>query len=185
MCQAPVSTNPLTSSPTPLALNGIFVALQAKTEKSTRKMVPRSVQFSNTLYVREFPKHPDDVKNDIWYDKRAYTRIMEEFMPTLAIMMADSSSYILAGSDEEDDHCTRGLEDKTIKGLRKRSDRHDLVLDCVFEEQCIQWENGMYMPERIAAISRIVSKESRAAAYRTGLFDEAAVKGDKNKVWRA
>ena len=95
---------------------------------------PKVVRFSPK--VQEIPiechkEMPNDVRDSIWYSPVAQIHMEEHVRRTVYLMNADR------GIPEEyaDRFCTRGLEGRTRKALKRRTLDRDAVRDAVFALQ--------------------------------------------------
>lgn len=138
-----------------------------KLSKKSKK--PVAVSFHSVVSVKGTIRKEDMkeyVQKRYWMSAEDHAAIKEDCRQTVRKMMSGTV---------DDSCCTRGLEDRTKEGARRRKRTKDSVRRAVIFQQDVQSQEGICDPEFIAAISITKSKESARAAWEIALRDQAAV----------
>jgi hypothetical protein len=152
-----------------------------------------TIRFKDTVCVREIAPLActTEEKEQLWYSRTELDAIKESNRATAQWME-------LNGGESRDDelHCTRGLENKTRVGARRRRAIRRAASRVVFEEQAYQQEVGFDDCDAIAKIYYELSMEAHRSARIAALKDESfvtanakleesSVSNQKNTVSRA
>ena len=130
----------------------------------------RAVSFSPNVMV-QFTTHKKDFRQReiraCWYTKSEYKDIREEIKITL--------DQIERNVDIDDyNHCKCRLECHTQKGAHERMQTKLKAWTAVFEEQDLQYAEGIVDPEILAIVYSISTRSCQVAAYITGVLDKWA-----------
>ena len=140
--------------------------------RRTSKHAVRFASKPDVHLVSNFADLHQDHKNDIWYDKQDYQRIrVEDCQQTLLRMTSDIRHDPRQDNDGDHVFCTRGLEDKTLRGAIIRTRHIVETLTAVIEEQELQWDNCICYPERLACVACASSYRNKADALKRGQKD--------------
>ena len=127
-----------------------------------------TVSFSKRVRVKKVRSHKHystEEKQLTWYSVEEYAEIKLLCIETLKLMMKDSSFT------DNEDHCTRGLEVRTRDANKIRKDTKLQATRVVLEEQELQFEEGVNMPERIREKCRETTLISQSAAQFLAMKD--------------
>jgi hypothetical protein len=98
----------------------------------------------------------------VWYDEGSNRRMVIEAMSTVALAMM--------GRPDTD---LRGLEHQTIQGREEKRQRVSYHTNTLLDEQVNQWAtHGAVDPERLAQVSRELSRSNRTQAVSVALEDQ-------------
>jgi hypothetical protein len=115
-----------------------------------------------TVSIAEIPQYTDDEAQAIWYDNQELEKIASHMWDTVNNK----------NEHEEEELCTRGLEDMTIKGTMERLvAKYSLDL-AVLEEQKNQRDKGIRDEEALARASRAESELHVHKAVEYGKRDQ-------------
>jgi hypothetical protein len=121
----------------------------------------RLVSFARDVQVvGEIPSRSDlsvEQFRDVWYTKDDFKTMKTAFVPTLKKM---AKSLPLAEDEEP-----RGLEHKTPRGSKSRTDNRYQAMDLVLDEQERQWSQDRKDPEYMAKLYRQSSAHCQMNAY--------------------
>jgi hypothetical protein len=149
------------------------------------------VHFSGKVNVRKMPRVKTMKAEDI--TAAYYSR--EEFDDMRAKAVADcqrmayEANLLLEGrgnecEEEEEEFCTRGLENLTPAAHQRRQKSKRLALQVVLEEQEFQRIHHMVDTPSIANFYLVRTRRSSDAARRTALLDEVEAKKCYNEIYR-
>lgn len=128
------------------------------------------VTFYPRVVVKRVPSLktcPEEDLSRIWFDNYEFVAIRNENKLISERMMNNEP----LGPNE----CSRGLEYRTPEGMKQRIENKKRARCAVLEEQERQWDAGLYDPEALRIISRMVSSASQKASLQVGLNDERFV----------
>ena len=137
---------------------------------STKKQRKRKVHFAPKIRCRDVPHfsyYSKELHEQVWMSEAEFLIIRASAKATVKLMMSrrEISQYDL------DEFCPRGLEDRTRQGLRERSRNKEAVRDAVLKEQEAQWDEDVYDPEFLAAVSLSRSRDSSEKAWQRAQLD--------------
>lgn len=139
--------------------------------ESNTKNGKKSVTFNPDVVVRRIQglhDFSDEEKNGSWYSNNDLRGIRGETRTTLSLM--NSKTEIPPNFEER--FCSRGLEGRTRRAMKMRTQCREAVWAAVMEEQRSQKRESVHDPNAIAEISTIASRHSRKIARETALRDE-------------
>jgi hypothetical protein len=117
-----------------------------------------------TVDIAEIPPYTDDEAQEIWYNGDELDRI--------ASVLWDTVNSKNIKHKEEEEHCTRGLEDMTVTGTMQRLIAKYSMDAAVLEEQRNQREKGIRDEEALARASRAESERHAHKAVEFGKKDQ-------------
>jgi hypothetical protein len=110
-----------------------------------------------------------DERQDVWYNEADSKLILAMAKVTVKMIMKDEPC-------DDIDYCSRGLEEKTPDGSKKRQKNKMKVRKAVLEEQDIQRDEGAINPNLLGEVSRMCSKDAVLKAHQSGLRDERCIR---------
>mmetsp|Transcript_16395 Transcript_16395/g.37651 ORF Transcript_16395/g.37651 Transcript_16395/m.37651 type:complete len:225 (-) Transcript_16395:66-740(-) len=129
----------------------------------------RSVKYVEMVEVYEtisLDEMTMDERARTWYSKKDLKRIKADLVPTARLMGAGKISQ------DDEEHCTRGLEIRTRVGCEQRKINKRRGWDAVLNEQDRQRAIGDNDTEALASAYIQANMPCRKAALMTGLRDE-------------
>ena len=121
-------------------------------KKSTKKGGKKKVSFESKkpTAVFEVPNREDYDADLVWCSRttdQEYTQVLELMKCSIPLSEIEDRGY-----------CTRGLEIRAKKVMRRTMERKNKSEMVVFNQQRIQKKVGIYNPDRIAEVYRSISK---------------------------
>jgi hypothetical protein len=133
----------------------------------------RGVAFSDCVEI-SFVLHRNDFSSEehsqSWYSKDEIRSIKNGVRESVAKLTN------FPNMPDDDDYCSRGLENKTREGARKKLRNKIDARAAVFFEQEMQQEEGLFDLEQIADCYYEYSEPCHAAAQMVALRDEQVAK---------
>lgn len=161
--------------PPPLNNNGVMPKSILKKVSCTGKLThSRKLTFHNKKKTKRIPNvnsMPEDILEDIWWAADDYDEIMRSFEYTVFMMEAGEAKTV----DDDNQHCTRGLELRTEAGKWARFENKRDCYNAVLDEQDRQWNAGEDNQEKIANCCREVTAKTQRIACRKGMQDEKEI----------
>lgn len=142
---------------------------------SSKSTTKRKVHFRISQFSYVEPEHleaPPLAVSDLFYTKQELENIHLENNAIITCLEADS--YCLFSDDVSSP--TRGLEDRTRQGARRRFWHQQQASRIVMREQARQRREGIWEPETIAQLYSLFSQGSRSDARKIGKKDAIVAK---------
>ena len=110
---------------------------------------------------------------DCWYSDEEYNAMANDIRTTVKII-EDGGDMLSSPSPHLEDlgFTPRGLEKRTKKGSKRRTQVRSQAYKAVLEAQSLQWVQRICDPEALALAYRSISYSSQAAAHALGLQDQ-------------
>jgi hypothetical protein len=139
-----------------------------KSSKTGQKSVSFS-QSKNTLHeIENLDDFTEQERSQIWFNREEYSDIKARYRHIIEMMR---KKQLLSDTDE---HCTRGLECRSIAGSKRRRDSQRNGLVAVLGEQDRQRADGVN-EETLAIVYRQFAYHSQQAATNMGRRDQQAI----------
>jgi hypothetical protein len=140
-----------------------------------RKPERRHVLFRDNVSVRPIT-HMNEMSMDhiraIWYEKKDFVEMKKQMAVTLRIMSHGGQPNI-----DTEEHCSRGLENRTKEGALVRRENKCNALNAVLDEQDRQRELRIQNDALICQIYALENHLSQLRALRFGIRDEEVARG--------
>jgi hypothetical protein len=140
-----------------------------KTIRLKRSKVMSPVHWG-TVDIVEIPPYTEEEAKDVWYDGQEMQHISSTLWKTVDQLNRERAP--LNESKDDDDHCTRGLEEMTTRGTLARLMAKYSIDQAVFEEQKKQKERGTKDARALANASIAESKRYVHKALEYGVRDQ-------------
>jgi hypothetical protein len=131
----------------------------------------RRVRFSPDIQEIPIECHkemPNDVRDSIWYSPIAQKHIEEHVRRTVCLMNAERE----IPEEHADRFCTRGLEGRTRKALKRRTLDRDVVREAVFALQQANDEHSSKDPTMLAQLVSQATVGAQEEARKFAAWDE-------------
>ena len=123
-----------------------------------------------TVDIVEIPPYTEEEAKYVWYDGQEMQHISSTLWKTVDQLNRERAP--LNGSKDDDDHCTRGLEEMTTRGTLARLMAKYSIDQAVFEEQKKQKERGTKDARALANASIAESNRYVHKALEYGFRDQ-------------
>jgi hypothetical protein len=130
------------------------------------------VRFSEKTHVRKILSRKDFTPEEIqacWYNDEGNQRIFRYCSKEIRKMNEESKL-------QDKKYCSRGLESHTTVGAASKRRNVSLAINAVLDEQMIQWEEGIFDEDTIAAIYFKASSSCQLWANIVGRRDHRGTK---------
>jgi hypothetical protein len=134
-----------------------------------------SVSFNGSITVVECLHRNDYSKKEskaTWYSPKEMEKNQESYRKAIRQMAS--------GKNNTKEMCTRGLEQRTAIGAKKRHRNKNIGWNAVEQEQIHQWENGFADAEPVADVYIAATQDCVKAAVNLGNEDRKVVLEQEN-----
>ena len=141
------------------------------TSQRQQQQEQRSVFFESETKCFVVPTRHDyseDERCEAWFQDHEYSLIKENNKILLKMMIQEG------GHKEDDRHCFRGLEFKTVEARKRRRESKFAAAFAVFSEQERQWQEGQMRSidfDLIGEVYAEMTADAQMRAHENGLKD--------------
>ena len=121
------------------------------------------VEGRSILHVQDYS---DSEVASTWYSPQDLARFQADIRETVFFMV---QGLLLKEDDGCHGYCALGLESSTAEGMQARRTRRSDAAQAVFEEQDIQYNDGILDTDRLAMIYHDITRDCQRSAERAGL----------------